>query len=461
MAGSRDLEGDEQPGLGNVPGGPSVDPGDDREGQPNNSAASPAAAPPSPDANQSEEGQPSNLEGAAATGRATPTPARPVGQPVPAASPAAAAFASIGKAAPRPEIRRPMGRPVPTASPAAAAAAASPAPAIHSSKASEKGMFAAHSRKEVTHKVTLQSSTPGVGKRSLYAQFKQDPDAQNRYAYGFDSANFELEGKQVRLNTRFTDPELKKRASHLPRAEILVIVYDLTDRDSFEEARKSLADIDTSIEGVFTLVGTKADLEHREVPYEEIRKLSDELKRSYPHRFVGCYETSAVTGKNVHNVFTESVKILHRIHDGLIGERKATIEEFRKQESSAKEEIVNLLADVRAYKDNREKKSDALFNKKGCAKADKLKAVAALQQYLGGAPVDLALHKAALEDGELSKYYKKALTLRSNLAKLAGSAASAGAADGAPPAASAAASAAAGSAAGGAANASGSRGRRL
>ena len=72
------------------------------------------------------------------------------------------------------------------------------------------------------------------------------------------------------------------------------IVYDITNRDSFENVPRWLTDVKSSDRSdiVCILIGNKSDLNNREVSREEGQKFAD----SYGMTF---FETSAKTGENV------------------------------------------------------------------------------------------------------------------------------------------------------------------
>uniref|UniRef100_A0A914CHU8 Ras-related protein Rab-39B n=1 Tax=Acrobeloides nanus TaxID=290746 RepID=A0A914CHU8_9BILA len=83
----------------------------------------------------------------------------------------------------------------------------------------------------------------------------------------------------------------------------VIIVYDITNRKTFEHVSEWLAEAEANVSGpdpsqcVFQLVGHKADLEKdREVLYEE----GEYFAKYHKIKFI---ETSAFTGENVHEAF--------------------------------------------------------------------------------------------------------------------------------------------------------------
>ena len=89
------------------------------------------------------------------------------------------------------------------------------------------------------------------------------------------------------------------RQSYLANAEAGILVYDVTNRDSFENLDKNwYIEIKKSSPNIaLILVGNKIDLkEDRVVSREEGEKLSEKLMLTY-------IETSAKTGENINDAF--------------------------------------------------------------------------------------------------------------------------------------------------------------
>lgn len=84
-----------------------------------------------------------------------------------------------------------------------------------------------------------------------------------------------------------------------------MVVYDVTDRDSFEHVKNWMADVDKfAKEGVLrVLVGNKCDLDHkRQVSYDN----GKELAEKYGIKFM---ETSAKDTVNIDELFLSTTKI--------------------------------------------------------------------------------------------------------------------------------------------------------
>ncbi|KAM4748251.1 ras-related and estrogen-regulated growth inhibitor isoform 2-T2 [Rhinophrynus dorsalis] len=101
-----------------------------------------------------------------------------------------------------------------------------------------------------------------------------------------------------------------QREGHVRWAEGFVIVYDITDRGSFEEVlpfKNLLDEIKKPKNVTFILVGNKADLDHsRQVSTEEGEKLATDLACAF-------YECSACTGEgNITEAFYELCREVRR-----------------------------------------------------------------------------------------------------------------------------------------------------
>lgn len=93
-----------------------------------------------------------------------------------------------------------------------------------------------------------------------------------------------------------------------------LIVFDLTKQKTFENASNWIQEFkrySTKNEKVIMrLIGNKCDLENRKVNKDQAEHLADIHK-------IRFYETSAFTGKNIHEVFEDTVKrIARRIDKG-------------------------------------------------------------------------------------------------------------------------------------------------
>ena len=129
----------------------------------------------------------------------------------------------------------------------------------------------------------------------------------NSIGVDFKLKNIQCNEKKVKLQIWDTAGQERFRAittSYYKGAQCIVIVYDLTDRDSFNHLKNWMADIDKfAKDGVMKiLVGNKADLDHKRVVSNEEGK---DFAKAYQMEYI---ETSAKDSSNIDSLFVSSTK---------------------------------------------------------------------------------------------------------------------------------------------------------
>ena len=118
----------------------------------------------------------------------------------------------------------------------------------------------------------------------------------------------EVEGKKVKLQIWDTAGEERFRTittSYYKGAQAIIVVYDITDRDSFDHVKNWMADCDKfAKEGVLRiLAGNKFDLNNiRKVGKDE----AEELSKKYGIQYI---EVSAKDNSNVEELFINTTEI--------------------------------------------------------------------------------------------------------------------------------------------------------
>ena len=144
-----------------------------------------------------------------------------------------------------------------------------------------------------------------VGKTSLITRFMYDSfDTTYQATIGIDflSKTMYLEDRTVRLQLWDTAGQERFRSlipSYIRDSSVAVVVYDITDLDSFHETNKWIDDVRTErgSDAVIMLVGNKTDLaDKRQVSIEDGMKMARELDIKF-------LETSAKAGYNVKQLF--------------------------------------------------------------------------------------------------------------------------------------------------------------
>ncbi|KAK8790629.1 hypothetical protein WA588_002378 [Blastocystis sp. NMH] len=163
---------------------------------------------------------------------------------------------------------------------------------------------------------------PGVGKTSIITRFMYDTfDSTYQATIGIDflSKTMYLEDRTIRLQLWDTAGQERFRSlipSYIRDSSVAVIVYDLTNRASFEATKKWLSDVraERGEDVVIILVGNKTDLsDSRQVSTDEGDALAKELNILF-------IETSAKCGYNVSALF-------RKVAANLPGEDKAKKED--------------------------------------------------------------------------------------------------------------------------------------
>lgn len=93
------------------------------------------------------------------------------------------------------------------------------------------------------------------------------------------------------------------RSSFYNGARVALIVFDLQNRGSFFDVRHWVRELHRHSPGTpFILCGNKRDLRKREVSIEEAKGLAQEFSAPY-------FETSALRGENVHELFQKATQM--------------------------------------------------------------------------------------------------------------------------------------------------------
>ena len=152
----------------------------------------------------------------------------------------------------------------------------------------------------------------GVGKSCIILRYIENnfsTNLMNSIGVDFKLKNIELDNKKIKLQIWDTAGQERFRTittSYYKGAHAILIVFDITDRESFEHVRNWMADIDKfAKEGVLRiLVGNKCDLEtSRQVRKEE----GNEIANKYGIKYI---ETSAKETTNIEDLFISTAKNL-------------------------------------------------------------------------------------------------------------------------------------------------------
>ncbi len=150
----------------------------------------------------------------------------------------------------------------------------------------------------------------GVGKSCLLLRFADDTYTESYIStigVDFKIRTIELEGKTIKLQIWDTAGQERFRtitSSYYRGAHGIIVVYDITDNDTFKNIKIWLQEIDRyASEGVNKLlVGNKSDMvSKRAVEYESAKSFADSLG-------IPFLETSAKNATNVEQAFLTMAK---------------------------------------------------------------------------------------------------------------------------------------------------------
>jgi len=145
----------------------------------------------------------------------------------------------------------------------------------------------------------------GVGKSCLLLRFADDTYTESYIStigVGFKIRTIELDGKTIKLQIWDTAGQERFRtitSSYYRGAHGIIIVYDVTDQESFNNVKQWLQEIDRyASESVNKLlVGNKSDLTTKKVvDYTTAKEYADQLR-------IPFLETSAKSATNVEQAF--------------------------------------------------------------------------------------------------------------------------------------------------------------
>lgn len=168
----------------------------------------------------------------------------------------------------------------------------------------------------------LMIGDSGVGKTCLLLRYANDsfsPTFITTIGIDFKIKNIDIDGKRVKLQIWDTAGQERFRTittSYFRGAQGIVLVYDVTDRRSFESIRNWISQIqqhaDVHVNKI--LVGNKCDmLDEKVVSSEEGQKLAKEFEMEF-------WEASAKNDVNVEQSF---LSIAQSVKDRLVADGNA------------------------------------------------------------------------------------------------------------------------------------------
>ena len=165
----------------------------------------------------------------------------------------------------------------------------------------------------------------------------------NSIGVDFKSKDLRVDGKRIKLQIWDTAGQERYRtitSSYYKGAHAIVVVFDITNRSSFEHILRWMEDINKyAKENILKfVVGNKSDLiQEREVKYEEARALASEMNATY-------FNVSAKENENINEFFESATRIFlikYNLYVEEENENKKVTLDRRQSRSSTKRKSKN------------------------------------------------------------------------------------------------------------------------
>jgi small GTP-binding protein len=150
---------------------------------------------------------------------------------------------------------------------------------------------------------TVLIGSHGVGKTTMlrfWVRHAFDELVRPTVGAGLETVNVEYEGQEYRMqiwDTAGQEQYQSLTGSFARGVSGAMIVFDLSDHESFEDLSEWIKFVDTKD---YVIVGNKSDIKPRKVTAAEMRKFAQ------GHM---CFETSALTGSGIEDAFAGLVHV--------------------------------------------------------------------------------------------------------------------------------------------------------
>ena len=179
---------------------------------------------------------------------------------------------------------------------------------------------------DMIFKIVLIGDT-SVGKSNILSKYltdEFDPDSKATVGVEFGTKNFKIENNIVKVQIWDTAGQERYRSitnAYYKGAKGSLLVYDITNRKSFDNLDRWISDLKTNGDSSLSIVllGNKSDLENQ-------RQISIQEGKDKAALFnVAFMETSALNGNNIERAFDELISDVYKNHKELF-EKSAKVQ---------------------------------------------------------------------------------------------------------------------------------------
>ena len=170
----------------------------------------------------------------------------------------------------------------------------------------------------IIEKKVLLCGNSGVGKTSIFKRyFKNEFEGNYNSSIGIDFQTKVIKRKSRQYSIQVFDTAGEERfrsitSSYFHMAEYFLLIFDLTNRNSFDAIPEWIALLKEYVEKPkFMIIGNKSDLEKNKIPDDEINDAL-EGKEQFKINDENFIKVSAKTGKNINYAFDYLLDLIEK-----------------------------------------------------------------------------------------------------------------------------------------------------
>ena len=173
----------------------------------------------------------------------------------------------------------------------------------------------------IIEKKVLLCGNSGVGKTSIFKRyFKNEFEGNYNSSIGIDFQTKVIKRKSRQYSIQVFDTAGEERfrsitSSYFRMAEYFLLIFDLTNRNSFDAIPEWIALLKEYVEKPkFMIIGNKSDLEKNKIPDDEINDALED-KEQFKINDENFIKVSAKTGKNINYAFDYLLDLIEKNFD--------------------------------------------------------------------------------------------------------------------------------------------------